>query len=202
VPIRNRSGAVDIFLLRHGETTGGERLRGRLDDPLTETGRAQMAASARRVLPVDALLSSPRLRCAAFAGDLAEHAGIPLVIDARLREIDFGDWEGLPTAELARTAPAALHAFWRDPYRLTPPGGEPMTAFVGRLRAFWRDLVTQAPGARVLIIAHGGVMRVLWAHAMGAREDDILRRPVAHGALFGLRVVAGTATPIPGMNPG
>ena len=153
------NAAPRIELLRHGDT-GQRSYRGQLDDPLSEAGWAQVrAAVAGR--DWDRIVSSPLVRCAAFARELAAQRKLPLRLDARLAEYHFGAWQGVPIATLAAREAAALESFWADPQAHPPPGGEPFAAFRARACAALDDIAAQGDGARVLVVTHGGVIRLL-----------------------------------------
>src|SRR5690606_33998812 len=94
---------LSLDLLRHGETTHGGGFRGSLDDALTGQGWAQMRAATAGKGPWDLLVSSPLARCAAFAAELGAQRQLPVVLEADLRELHFGDWEGRSAAELMET---------------------------------------------------------------------------------------------------
>lgn len=177
-----------LDLLRHGETELGGGFRGSLDDPLTETGWAQMRAAVATAGPWDALVSSPLQRCAAFARELAERHGLPLHLESDLRELHFGAWEGRSAAELMQTDSEALGQFWADPYAFTPPAGEPMAQFEARVLAALARLCREFSGQRVLLISHGGVLRLLLARARGLPREQLLQVEVGHGDLFALEV--------------
>ncbi len=104
-----------VDLLRHGETELGGGLRGSLDDALTELGWAQMRAAVVEGGPWTRIISSPLQRCARFAEELADQAGVPMQLEAGLQELHFGDWEGRSTAELMLTDEQGLGLFWADP---------------------------------------------------------------------------------------
>ncbi len=180
-----------IDLLRHGETQGGSRLRGRLDDPLTATGWEQMwtaVGQADRNRTWDAIIASPLARCADFAQALSECQGIPLRLDQRLAELDFGAWEGQTAADLMATDAEALRRFWLDPLANTPPGGESLMAFASRVLAAWRDLLGKESGPRVLVIGHGGVIRVILCQVLGHPLGQLLELDVGHASLKRLRI--------------
>lgn len=179
-----------LDLLRHGETELGGGFRGSLDDALTASGWAQMrdAVSQAHAGPWDLILSSPLQRCARFASELAEQRGLPLHLEAGLRELHFGAWEGRSAAALMDTQAEALGLFWADPYVYTPPEGEPMADFAARVLAAVEDLHRRFAGRRVLLVTHGGVMRLLLARARGLPREQLLQVEVGHGALFGLTV--------------
>lgn len=174
--------AVALDLLRHGET-GHAGFRGRTDDPLTPTGLEQMRAAVRSAGPWQAVVSSPLGRCAAFARELAEAARLPLELDPRLAEIDFGDWEGRDAAQLMESDAERLARFWDDPWQFTPPGGEPMAAFERRVCAAWAELSERHAGRPVLVVSHGGVIRLLLCLDRGLQRSELLNIAVPHASL-------------------
>ena len=187
-----------LDLLRHGETRGGSRFRGRLDDPLTARGWDRMWAAVgpvngdgEGVREWDGIVTSPLTRCADFARALSERQGIPLRLDPRLAELDFGDWEGRTAAELMATDAEALGRFWADPVAHPPPGGEPLLAFQARVLAAWEELVRQDRGDRTLVISHGGVIRVILCQVLGYPLGRLLELDVGHASLTGIRVRIG-----------
>lgn len=171
--------SVRLSLLRHGETELGGALRGSLDDALTATGWAQMEAAVQGAGPWHRVISSPLQRCARFAATL----GLPLTLEPRLRELHFGDWEGMTLAQVHKQAPEALGRFWAEPYVHTPPNAEPVARFAERVWATLADLAEQYPGEHVLVVTHGGVMRMLLAAARGLPPDALLQVAVTHGQL-------------------
>ncbi|MCE0461740.1 alpha-ribazole phosphatase family protein [Pseudomonas uvaldensis] len=181
-----------LDLLRHGETELGGGLRGSLDDALTSRGWEQMHAAVAGGGPWDRLVSSPLQRCAHFAQQLGERLDVPVHLDKDLQELHFGAWEGRSAATLMDTDAEALGRFWADPYRFTPPDGEPVLAFSARVLAAVDRLYAAHAGQRVLLVSHGGVMRLLLARARGLPREQLLNVEVAHGALFSLCVSPGS----------
>ncbi len=175
-----------IDLLRHGETERGGGFRGSLDDALTARGWQQMREAVDGAGPWDALISSPLQRCAAFARELARRRGLPLYLEADLRELHFGDWEGRSAAELMQASAEALGRFWADPYGCTPPGGEPLADFERRVLTALLRLQRRFAGQRLLLIGHAGVMRLLLARQRGLPRERLLEVTVAHGELLPL----------------
>ncbi|MEX0607747.1 MAG: histidine phosphatase family protein [Halofilum sp. (in: g-proteobacteria)] len=176
-----------IDLLRHGEVAGGRKLRGaRTDDPLTERGWRQLQQATGQSGPWDRVVSSPLVRCRAFAESLT---GADLRVDPRLSEYDFGDWDGCPLDALWAEQGDALAAFLSDPGLVTPPNGEAASEFCTRVRAAWDDLVgSPDAGEHILVIGHGGVLRQWLAGALGAPMAAHASIEWPHGALSRLRV--------------
>lgn len=181
---------LHLDLLRHGETELGGGLRGSLDDALTARGWEQMRAAVEQQGPWDRLISSPLQRCALFAHELGERLNIPVGLEKNLQELHFGAWEGQSAAALMETDAEGLGLFWADPYRFTPPEGEPVTDFSDRVLGAVSRLHQAYAGERVLLISHGGVMRLLLARARGLPREQLLNVEVGHGGLFSLQVAA------------
>src|SRR6266702_6807917 len=117
-----------IVMVRHGETVchTENRYAGRSDIALTEKGLAQADQLASWVVGagITAIWTSTLSRAQATALPVAKALGLPLQIDERLVELDFGEGEGLTTEAMNRTFPEALAAFRRDPVQHFLPGGE------------------------------------------------------------------------------
>ncbi|WP_297482186.1 histidine phosphatase family protein [Ferrovum sp.] len=168
-------------LLRHGDTGHGG-FRGRLDDPLTDLGWQQME-QAVTLWRGNRIVCSPRQRCQHFAENLAARLQVPLTVDERFSELDFGCWEGHTAAELIQKDPQTLAAFWRDPWQQPPPEGETLEHFCQRVEAGWIESMQQYAGQTVLLVTHGGVIRLLHHRLNRTRRSDFLTYPVPHGSL-------------------
>jgi alpha-ribazole phosphatase/probable phosphoglycerate mutase len=177
-----------LDLMRHGEPVGGRKYRGQLDDPLSEKGWAQMRRAVGEHCPWQAIISSPLLRCADFARELATRHGLPLAMDDRLVELGFGAWEGRTADELTAEDPEALVRFRRDPVAHAPPGAEPLASFRGRILEAWNALREQHHGKHVLVIAHAGVIRMMVAQALDIPLQHIFRLQVPSAGLTRLRL--------------
>ncbi|VAX03287.1 Alpha-ribazole-5'-phosphate phosphatase [hydrothermal vent metagenome] len=182
-----------IDLLRHGETVGGSRFRGSIDDALTEKGWSQMNTAIAQETTNhtqiwDRIISSPLQRCADFAHKLGQQQTLPVSLDTRFQEMHFGDWEGRTATELMATDEDALTQFWNDPVQNTPPGAEPLLVFQQRVLSAWADLLRNYRNERILLVTHGGVMRVLLCHAQQRPIKQLLDIEVKHAALKQLRI--------------
>lgn len=178
-----------IDLLRHGETRAGPGFFGSTDTPLSPRGREQMEAALAGLGPWDCIIASPRARCADFARALARREAVPCTLDPRLQELHFGAWEGCTVTRILERDPEGLAAFWRDPERHPPPGGEPLARFRARVLAAWRELEAQQD-RRLLLITHGGVLRLLLGHIRGVDPVWAAPRP-GYGALYRVWLRAG-----------
>ena len=177
-----------LDLLRHGACEGGDILRGSTDSPLTAEGWRQMAAALERHGGWQRVLSSPLQRCRAFAEHFAIGRSLPFQIEAGLREIHFGAWEGRDITALWREEADALEHYYRFPGAVTPPGGEPLTAARDRLAATWRALLDRHGGEHLLLVLHGGAIRLLLCQLLGAPLSSYQHFGIPHGCLIRLRV--------------
>lgn len=184
-----RGEFIHIDLLRHGETAGGARYRGVTDDPLTAAGWAQMWSAVDSDVHWEGVISSPLVRCAEFARALAKRHSLPLRLDARLREMDFGAWEGRTAAELLEKEPNALARFWQNPLNHPPPHGEPLQHVQSRVLAAWREVTARR--RPVLLISHGGPLRVILCHTLGHPLERMLEIDVPHAARRQVRMPIG-----------
>ncbi len=178
------SRVTRLDYLRHGLPEGGSRYRGhRIDDPLSETGWAQMRATVAGLDGWDRIVSSPLRRCADFAHWLGRTRGLPVGIEPGLREVGFGDWEGLTRETLLAERPQAYHAFYADPVNQRPAGAEPLEAFGARVAAVFERLAAEHPGEHLLVVAHAGVIRATLGHVMQAPPAAWYRAAVDNAAL-------------------
>ena len=166
----------ELWLIRHGETAwslSGAHT-GRTDVPLTEEGQRRAAAlgSLLRGHEFAQVYTSPLVR-ALETCRIAAPAG-PVQIDEDLMEWDYGQYEGLTTAEIRLVAPG--WTVWRDGV----PGGETIDAVAARARRVIESAASA--GGDVALFAHGHFLRVLAA--------CWLELPPTAGACFAL----GTAS--------
>src|SRR4051794_27502535 len=173
-----RMAPPELWVARHGETewTLSRRHTGRTDLPLTEEG----ARVAREVLApklagaeFDLVLSSPLRR----ALHTARLAGFAPEVDERLREMDYGDYEGLTTVEIRERRPD--WDLWRDGC----PNGETAEDVAARMDALIAERLSGG-GPRILAFGHGHALRILvarWLALPPAEGRVLLLAPAAVG---------------------
>ncbi|MEO3762040.1 histidine phosphatase family protein [Streptomyces sp. B8F3] len=187
--------SLNVIFVRHGESVwhGENRYAGATDIDLTDHGRDQAAALADWAAQagLTAVWSSPMLRCRQTAAGSAARAGLPLHLDERLRELDFGVAEGLTRAEMRERMPEAVASFEADPVASHFPGGEDPAAVVERYLAFLAELraehdtgeqgeAKQADGkkgdGRILVVAHSTAIRLTLCRLLDLPLRDYRRR--------------------------
>ncbi|MGV7929925.1 MAG: histidine phosphatase family protein [Spirochaetota bacterium] len=125
-----------LILVRHGETTWNRenRVQGRSDTPLSETGitQAERLAGSMEGERIDLIVSSPLRRAAETASIINRHIGAPVELDEDLMELDQGIFEGMSFQELSRDHGEFLKRWAADPASVVMPGGESLSALQER----------------------------------------------------------------------
>jgi broad specificity phosphatase PhoE len=165
-----------LYLARHGETEwhAEHRYAGSSDVPLTAHGldQATVLAEWAPTAGLAAIVASPLSRARRSAEPAAAATGLPLRIDPRLVEIDFGAGEGMSPGELASTYPDDWAGFQRRPARHPLPGGEPGVDGIARAMPALDDLATEFADSRVLVVMHATLMRLLVCELVGIDPDQ------------------------------
>lgn len=178
---------IKIDLIRHGEPQGGDVIRGISDHPLTPLGVAQFEQRIQmHQAPWSKIISSPLLRCKTSAQTLSNTQNIPLMIDERIRELDFGDWENQPMSQLMGQKDAKV--LWQNPMDFTPPNGEPVTHLRKRLQDFWQDLKQTQVNEYLLLICHGGVIRVLMYEFFNLKPEAVKQLSIPFAGFIRLNI--------------
>jgi probable phosphoglycerate mutase len=156
--------SLHVIFVRHAESEwhAENRYAGGSDIALTERGHAQaraLGAWAERA-DLTAIWASPLARSLQTARDSARRTGLPVSVDPRLRELDFGIAEGLTRAEMRRRFPDDLAAFHADPVANHFPKGENPVDATDRYLAFLTDLRAHHRDGRVLVVGHSTAIRL------------------------------------------
>ncbi|HLG66337.1 MAG TPA: histidine phosphatase family protein [Acidimicrobiales bacterium] len=185
-----------LVLIRHGEATANAegRLVGRADVPLTERGRQQAAEVGRLLGPVVRLVSSPlrRARDTAACLDL----GLPVEVDERWIEIDYGRDEGRPVADVTGEHARARRA--RAGF--VPEGGEPLAAVARRVSGACEALFARDgeggrdPRGDVVVVSHVSPIKAAVAWALRVDETVAWRLHLSTGSVT--RIGWGPAGPV------
>ena len=159
-----------IILIRHGQTEWNlsGRYQGQSDIPLSEEGLKQAECLARNFpLPaVDAVYASDLQRAAVTAKCIAGRFQCPLYLEPALREMNFGDWEGLDYAAIAKQWPEEVQNFFGHPDKLRVPHGETFAQLQQRAVAQIRTIGVKERGKTIAVVAHGAINRTILASAL------------------------------------
>lgn len=179
-----------VWLVRHADVHDDWQkcAYGNMDVPLSLDGLRQTVAMAARFasLPVASVASSSLMRALAMGTGIAEATRAPLAIDARLREVSRGEWQGLPTAEFRARWHADAPRFAADPWRWKAHGGESDADLFERGWPVVLESIRRAGGADVVIASHFNLIRALVTGALGwpGRESFAFRTHTARASLL------------------
>lgn len=177
-----------MWLSRHGQSTWNALglVQGHADAAvLTGLGARQAAACARMLAraPVEAVYSSDLARAAQTAAPVGTALGLPVRLDARLRERCFGAAEGTASSLFRPRWSGVAAGRVVDP-DAAPPGGESVRELYERATSCARDALDAHGDGDVVLVCHGGVVCVLLAWLDGAGPDGMAWPEVPNGALI------------------
>ncbi len=166
-----------MIFLRHPKPEAPEGIcYGQTDLDIGPEGEAQIALALKATPRIARVIASPARRCRRLAGALAARDGVGLVLDPRLWEMDFGDWEGMRWEDIPR---ADSDPWTEDPWRIAPPGGETFTAVHARVAAVIGEVIAEvAPGTAP--VCHAGSIRMARIILTGAGFDEVCAEPVPY----------------------
>ena len=133
----------------------------------------------------DAIYASPLKRChqlaqALCADELFGHASENIKLDARLKELHFGDWEMSPWDAI----PREKFDIWADDYaNLAPPNGETFSELHARAKSFVEDVSSHSQGKSILVVTHGGFIRALIAEVLQMPLKRLFRLTIDHASV-------------------
>ena len=155
-----------ILLTRHGHVEGitPERFRGRAPLDLTELGRADAQAVARRVAGAwqpGRIYTSPMGRCIETGAVIAKACGAPTEVCDDLTDINYGDWQFKTFDEAKSENPALFAAWFVTPHLIRFPNGESLQDLAARAANALRLVLARHPDDTIVLVGHDSVNRAL-----------------------------------------
>jgi broad specificity phosphatase PhoE len=177
-----------LVLVRHGRTeaNAARKLQGLLDLPLDEVGLAQAAGVAEWIGKPDRVISSPLIR----ARQTAEAFGVPYEIDDRWLELDYGDLDGVPLAEVGDD----VWTNWRTDPHYRVGGGETMAEMHKRVVAAAEDVLADAATQLIVVTSHVSPIKAAVTWALGVDVSVGWRCHLDQASVC--RILAGATGPI------
>lgn len=202
-PVDVSAALTTIVLVRHGRTELTEARKisgGDGDDPsLSAAGNsdAEKVALAlkavgsqgswQRIAPISAVVTSPMKRARETAQIIAKGFGLQVTENENLREISFGEWDGLSHDE-AQAQDLELWNSWRGSWEVSPPKGESLAVFDQRLQLAREQIVERHAGKTVVVVAHVMPIRGFLRWAFDAAAAAYWRPQVAPCSISIIRV--------------
>ena len=177
-----------VYLARHGQVVGydGYRAYGHTDVDITEVGKIQMEhlAERLRLASISAIYSSDLKRAKIGAQIISRHHDVPVHVLSELRELYFGDWEGMSLSDIGESYPGELEKRRADIANYQPPGGgESMSDLSKRILPCLQEILAKQKGKDILLVAHGGVNRTILCNALGLDLSNIFKLHQDYGCL-------------------
>jgi len=166
---------TEIFLVRHGETELNVQgvYYGWTDCGLTEKGimQAEDLADTLQDICFDVVISSSLARAVSTAALVSGFTPDEIIKDDRLRELNFGAWEGMHFTEVRERYKEAWEKWGSDWKNSAPPGGESFVEIYGRVKSCIEDILKEHKGKKILIVSHQGSMRIIPTVLLGLPEE-------------------------------
>ena len=182
---------MNLYLIRHGQTefSRENRFCGSSDPPLTPAGQAMADAFAKAYASTawQAIYTSPLLRSRQTADALVRLTGVAPIIEDGLKEIAYGEWEGLGVDEVKARWPDA-YAYWADDVASRgAPGGETAFHVAARAMRVVEAIRTRHASGNVLIVSHKATLRIITCALLGLDVRlfrERIAQPVAAVTMF------------------
>lgn len=176
----------DLMFIRHAETDMAGRFCGHADPPINKRGEQQIRHLLTELEPgsISAVYCSDLLRATMTADAFSRAFAVPIFLRPRLREIHFGDWEGLSWSEIERRGRSYAQEWIAAFPNLPAPGGEPFADFESRVLEELDELLHLKEHKQIAIVSHGGVMRVVLRKLHGCSEREAWNRTEGYCSYF------------------
>ena len=177
---------MTIYLIRHTETNVPKStIYGASDVGLSDNFRTELINLKDKLalikLPKVVLISSPLSRCTQLATAFSTHFSTTFETDNRLKELNFGDWEGKKWGDID---PETLNEWMMNYIEIAPPNGETYQQLADRCADFLTEMTKKIdPSVSLLIIAHGGTIRALLHAAIGVPLEKTFDFNVDFGSI-------------------
>jgi len=175
----NGKTACRIYLIRHGETANAGEVcfNGHFDVDLSDKGVEQslLIAKALKGLPIKAVYSSDLKRTQIGAKFVADEFNLTHIPCIELRELAFGDWEGLSISEVNRRYPDKLKERLENIELFQVEGGESFFQLKDRVIPKFKSILANHPSDSIVILCHGGVIRTILAYILEISIKNLFR---------------------------
>ena len=170
----NNKEPLKLLVSRHGPTDANQgqiEIQGKQEMPLDESSVDRVYTLARelKALGVDAIVTSPLVRARQTAEIFADELKLKMAVDERLRERDYGAFEGRLITDIQREHPQ----YYEDKLTYPMPGAETYEAVQQRLVGWLTDELKRSQGKTVLVVGHSALMRALRKLLLGGSNREL-----------------------------
>lgn len=189
---------MKLLLTRHGQTDWNiaGRYQGHSNTSLNQTGLSQAAQIAKRLSTetIHAIYTSDLSRAANTAQAIADFHRLEIKKDSRLRELSFGDWEGMTYKEMSAHSPDLFSKWMTDSMNISTPNGETLAQLAARVKSAFDQIKDDHKDQTVLIVSHSGALQSLLAVTLGVDLNRYWQFRVSQASLSELIIVEDTVT--------
>lgn len=175
-----------LIFIRHAETDLAGTFCGHTDPPINARGRQQVNELLAHLASdsLDAIYSSDLRRAADTAAALADTFSVPYKTTPNLRELYFGEWEGLTWNEIENRDGDYARLWIESSPHLSAPNGESFAAFESRVLREVNRILHIAINKRIAVVTHAGVMRVVLSRLLSHTERQAWDLTKPHCSFF------------------
>jgi len=178
-----------LLLVRHAHSMMAGRFCGHTDTALSDIGKKQLCdiANCLERWPISKVYTSDLKRAYDTAAAIAARKSLALRVREGLREISFGEWEGLSWTEIEARDPAAA-SLWLSDYPLQPaPGGESFQQYRSQVEAELQAVLKESEHGCVSVVTHAGFIRAALVSILSMSEKAMHKIEVDYGGITILR---------------
>lgn len=174
-----------IYLVRHSESALNSDgvYYGRTDCELTKKGLEQNQSLKDNFFDIefDAIFTSPLKRAYNTANEIAKSKKCSIILDSRIIEMDFGDWEGRHYSDIMQNEPKNWELWCNDWKNAKPYNGESFLDLYNRVYDFLSEIRKIYSNKTILIVSHQGCLRVIASILLGLNENGYWSFSFEHG---------------------
>ena len=171
--MQDHNDIIRFGLIRHAQTIWNreKKIQGHKDTPLTADGERQASKWGQILLRYswDRILASDADRALATGERINAFLKIPIEIDSRLREQDWGQWVGKTVPQIQAQAAELLAEQTKAGWDFCPPGGEDRKSVLARSQGALQEAINRWPGENILVVTHEGVIKSLLYYLSGRK---------------------------------
>lgn len=173
-----------LYLTRHGQTQWNleRKFQGHKDSPLTDLGvkQAQWLSESLKDVRFDAIYSSPIYRAYHTADIIRGIRNLEIIKQESLKEMSFGEWEGLHIDGLNKNYHDEIEKFWNAPHLYQSLSGETFQDVQRRVVPAVHEIIDNHKDQTVLMVVHGIVLKLIFAYIDKISMEELWKSPVAH----------------------